>query len=307
MLTYARVEDFTGIKKIDVVEASAPLDYRVIRDYLERATRLIDRVTRRSFFPWIQEREYLVPSAVFNLRRRILPSADLFLDADLLEATTVEIATSATARTEILSTKYTLVPWNIYPKFGIRLDWPQFWTGFYSSISTSYRVPTIFITGTWGYHDDYEFSSWVNTNTTLAAEMTDSATSFTVDDVAAKDALGRSDLAVGKMVKIGTEFMEITDITTTNSPSRAITVVRGVRGSTAAAHSSGATVYTWNVPEDIVTCCLKIASAWRMYDMSASGRAGVSDMSVGIEISLPADAKSILLGYQRSIVGQGYY
>jgi hypothetical protein len=92
--------------------------------------------------------------------------------------------------------------------------------------------------GIWGYHQNYA-QAWKSFGT-LIGDITDSATSFTVLT---------GTVETYSYLKIGTEFLFVTSITT-GSPNDTITVERGVRGTTAAAHTLGDTMYSYQqMPE----------------------------------------------------------
>ena len=63
MLTYITVQEFLDIKdstKTGIVTTSTDSDNK-IATYLKRATRYIERYTRRRFIPYIETQEYPVP------------------------------------------------------------------------------------------------------------------------------------------------------------------------------------------------------------------------------------------------------
>lgn len=89
MLTYATYDDFLRARKVDATKVGF-YDERVIRDYLRRATSMIDEITRRRFVPYYETRSFAVPLIFADLRNRALTYQDLTLDNDLLEPAFVQ-------------------------------------------------------------------------------------------------------------------------------------------------------------------------------------------------------------------------
>lgn len=116
-------------------------------------------------------------------------------------------------------------------------------TTWYQYCNASVAPPNILITGTWGYHADYA-NAWEDEDT-LQADITDASPSLTISDVDGTDAWGETPrISAGNLLKIGDEVMLVT---ATDVDTNIVTMRRGVNGTTAAAHSSGATVAVWQV------------------------------------------------------------
>ncbi len=298
MFTYATVNDFIEMKDLTKPGVVANLTVTAsdkIQSYLERATRFIDRTTRRAFFPSISLKEYPVPYAYYDLAVRRFPSAHLSLDADLLETIIVNNGIK-----NLLTTDYFLLENNIYPKTAIALNYPNYWGGLGGALKR-YDQPTISITGIWGYADyNYPNEFWINTNEVVPiAGMTANQTTLVLTDIDADDANGRIRFSVGNLIRIDNEFMEVTAI---NTGTNTLTLIRGAKGSTAVVHNAGVVIKKWRVIEDIQWCCLQIAKIWREADLAAGSRIGVSDVSSGAELSIPDDPLKILKLYTRSII-----
>lgn len=299
MLTYASVEDFKQMKDFNKSGIVADLDAlgkAKIQGYLERATRFIDRFTRRQFFPWYETRQYPVPYAYYDLTIRRFPSAHLKLDADLLEVVSLNNGIN-----DIASTDFYLLEQNIYPKSIVVLKFPNFWGGLTGASVRRYDQPIVILNAMWGYAD-YRYPSefWLDTLEVLLTGGLDiDDTQFTLTDVNGLDIWGRTRFAVGNMIKIETELMEVLALDTVTNK---ITVSRGARGSTAAIHAAGTKIYRWRIVEDIQQATLQIAKTWREADLAVGGRIGVSDMSSGVELSIPADPLNTIKMYTRSIL-----
>lgn len=106
---------------------------------------------------------------------------------------------------------------------------------------------TVTVSGTWGLHRDYA-NAWQAVDT-LASNISAAVTAFTVADADGADTFGLIPrFSPGNLVRIDDELMEVTDV---NTSTNVVTVRRGVNGTTAAAHSSGATVETFVVEEPV--------------------------------------------------------
>lgn len=310
MLTYATLDDFKVAKQVKNIkvgtsgitaEALALADDKII-DYLKRATRYINRFTRREFFPRIQTRRYPVPHKFLDLQLRRFLTAPLYLDEDLLEIIELENG-AGFVLTE--GEDYFFNDANIYPLQAVELKFPNFWGGQYEIgiLSRTFNEPIINITGIWGYHDGYprDDEAWVNTLEVVpVGGIDDSQTTISVTDANGKDNNYVTRFVAGNMIKIDSEFLEVVEI---NDAGTTLTVIRGVRGSTAAAHDEGATIFKWKVVEDIVEATIQIAKTWREADTAIAGRIGVTDLSAGVEIGIPGDPLNVIKMYQRTYVG----
>jgi hypothetical protein len=147
---------------------------------------------------------------VFNLLR--LPYADLL---SLSEVTLNDEVISASS--------YELSPSDTYPAWQVSFD------GDNVSLPTGTAFSTALeLTGTWGYHEN-PGAMWSNIGT-LQANISDSATSF----VATAGTVG--DFETYQYLQIESEILFVTAVLSTAPYT--ITVERGARGSTAAAHLS---------------------------------------------------------------------
>lgn len=193
----------------------------------EQASRLVEAYTGRQFYPTVETR-YFTPA--YN---------DWLSVDDLLAVTTLKTDDgNREYATTWAATDYDLLPANSLDK-----DEP------YSMIrrtplSTQY-FPTVRlgaqIVGRWGY---YEVPA--ATGATLNGDITAAATSVVVSDGTL--------LSVGHVLKIDDEYLRV-DVIATNT----LTVIRGANGSTAATHSSGATLYALTFP-GITMATLRLAT-----------------------------------------------
>lgn len=300
MLTYATTNDFFEMRDLGksglVVVSESGLNK--IDTYLQRATRYIERYTRRTFFPYYSVRRYPVPYNFYNLAIRRYPSAHLKLDQDLLEV--IQITTTQN-NTIVPHNGYFTLEHNIYPKNIIALNFPYYWGGIFAgaAITGRYDSASILVEAVWGYGDGYyDINHWVQLEP-LQSALNATDTTIAVEDVDGEDSDGGTRFEAGRLIRIDNEFMEIRRV---DDALNTIRVLRGIHGSTAAAHTLGSVIRKWIVKKDIVEATLQTAKAWRESDIAAGGRLGVSDQSVGIEIGVPQDAVEIIKSYQRSIL-----
>ena len=301
MLTYATEDDFIQMKDVNksgLITVSAASSDK-IQAYLERATRFIRRFTGRDFFPWVETRHFPIPYAYSDLRMRRFPAAHLKLDQDLLETFNVNNGVDDLVET----TQYFTLEYNIYPKRIIAVKYPYYWGGFSGAGISPYKrydEAIIEVDAMWGYADHlYPSEAWIDTFETIpVGGLTSSATTMTLVDVDGDDAWNKKKFYLNQLIRVDDELMIVSGI---NTGTNVLTVLRGQRGSTATTHDAGVAIKRWRVLEDITDACLKIAKTWRESDIAAGGRLGVSEMSAGTEISIPADPLNTLKMYRRSI------
>jgi hypothetical protein len=205
-------------------------DDTVIDNLLEQASRYIDSKTARWFYPRIEQRYYSIPD-----------TNKLGLDADLLAVITFLNGDD----TSIASTEYNLLPRNYSPKYAIELT--DVTSVVWEDDSNQSVEFVLDLTGIFGFHDRYD-DAWTTAGT-LGAAMSDTTT-------ASLTMTGGHSVAVGEILKVDNELF-IPSAVVTN----AITLVaRGDNGSTAATHSNGATVSTWQPMEEARNAVLETAS-----------------------------------------------
>lgn len=194
---------------------------------------------------------------------------------------------------------YQPLDFNVSPTLGLRVNFPNTWSASYGNMSTSSAVPSIYITGAWGYHAHYK-SAWVDTLDSVEDNpLTSSATTITVNDADGTDASGMTRFAVGNLIRVDNEFMAITAITTT--PTNTLTVLRAQRGTRATSHVKESIIERWHVPDDLALVCFSIAKIMKDADQSVGARQGVSDQSAGAAIALPDDAVQWIKMHKRRI------
>ncbi len=273
-VSYADVKTARGI--------TAATDDTLLRGYCRAASLAWDRHTKRRFWPLVETRYYDYPGP-WTLR----------LDADLLEVTTL---TNGDGETLTESTHFYLYPLSEYPKS--RIDIRRDVGEVFQYSSTVQRQITV--AGIWGFHDDWG-NAWADSGDAVGnvGGITAAGTSITVTDADGADAWGLTPrFKADTLIRIDDEYLWVT---ATDTSTNALTVVRGVNGSTAATHDAAADIYTYQPPRDVV----HYVTRWVMYmydqkdtgvyETTAMPDAGVIQVPQGI----PKDVKLAMAGYTR--------
>ena len=246
-------------------------------NYLLRAIRTVSRrvdrefaATRPVFAPTIEARKIRIDSTRVNSWENTLR-----VDGNLLALTTTVLGTT-TLTDAVGYPDAAMPPFPYIRRTTQGVNW-------YSDCGSCDGSPLfVTLTGIWGFHSDYA-NAWQKVDD-LGADITSSATSLTVADIDGADVYGFTPrISAGNLLKIGTEFLEVTaTVVGTNTA----TVRRGVNGSTAAAHTSGDDVYVWQV-EDPIRAVVARQSA--MLYSRRGAFTSVEITALGSEIRFPAD------------------
>ena len=225
-------------------------DDATLLNFMGRASRSIDRYTRRKFYPRSELRRY-----DYEEPKRI------FLDDDLLELTTLATQNGACTVASGVMWLSTGDNWNRPPYYTIILD--------DSSVSvlnfsgTPQRANEV--TGIWGYHEAWGEEAWIDTGTSLAADYTASAGSISLAGAGsfgsgASDVLGEHPrMSPGDLLKIGAQYFHVLG---SGSAGNATTLVRPyANGTTATSHASGASIARF-APEPDIEWATRRLTTW---------------------------------------------
>lgn len=251
-------------------------DDGVIDSIIARASRRVDDLCGRKFYPRIATRYYNTP-----------PGNELWLDDDLLEIITLTNGDTVA----IASTDYVLKPTNEYPKYAIRLK--DMSTIYFTLATDSSADEAISLAAVWGYRDRYNADGWV-TGSTLnegaGLNATDLTFTVTAGTLFARD----------QIIRIENELM-IVSLVSTND----ITVTqRGVNGSTAATHANGTAVKYWVHQDDIQALALEITRIMYRARYGENVETTAITTPAGVIVtprSLPTWAQEIIRKYQRLV------
>lgn len=222
-------------------------------EILDEVSRLIDAKCHRGsgFGPWVGTKEYDTDGG-----------SVLLLGADLAELDDISIASSiaATPETPVVETDFYLAGLGTYePPYRRVILHGQ---GTPTAFGCGRRLASV--TGTWS------FPYRTRTLTVTLAE--DADTSETELDVS-----GLTGLSPAMTILIGDEQMFITAVT--DSTTDSITVERGVNGTTAATHLSGAAIVRYVYAPNVHTLTLRLAERrWKARDAGADGLDGGNDV-----------------------------
>ena len=210
----------------------------------ERLSRWIDNYTQREFYPYLETR-YFEGDA----------EDELWID-DLVEITSVSISTDGgTTYTALEDTDYIPMHGDDYNSLksytvlkvdinGTLGSWPK-------------GQKSVRVIGTWCFTDNRAlfFEDTIDAvNHATGINVTD--TTLKLNDVDGADKWGRTPrISSGQILRIEAEQMEVTATDTTTGVQTA-TVVRGVNGTTAAAHADTKQVDKFMPPEPLKQACI---------------------------------------------------
>ena len=202
----------------------------VMRKIIDAASRQIDRYCNRRFY-------------VESTTKYYDGAVRLWVD-DLLAITTLKTDEDgdATYENTFATTDYILYPLNNYPKTYIETSNDGDYGGFGCGVKKGVQIVGVF-----GYGDGISATPYISDTTTNEALDT----SETGVDVTAV-----TNLSAGQTILVESEQMFIESITTTT-----LTVIRGVNGTTAAAHDTAKLIYVYQYPFDVWQACLDLSSA----------------------------------------------
>ncbi len=159
------------------------LSSKKVDSVIESASRSVEKLTKRIFYPEIKTKLFDYPQNSTGWR--------LWFESpeELISATAV-----SSGGVTIASTDYFLEPYNYGPPYNrLELDFAS--NAAFETTETTQRQ--ISITGTWGYNNQTQ------TVATLSAGINASVVSVSVSDV--------SDIGVGSLIKVSDEVMQVTD------------------------------------------------------------------------------------------------
>ena len=263
--TIADVQTYLG--------STATAENTLLLDLIRATSQEIDALCNRAFYPLIDTRYYDTPSEY-----------QLDLDADLLELTTL----SNPSGTTVDSGDYTLIPYNGFPKYAVRLLPEAGW--FWGTNANGGYSRAVLALGVWGFHTDYD-AAWNDIAATLAAAIaTTSATSFTCTTT--------GKVRAGDLLKIDSEYIYASAVST--GATDTVTCVRGVNGSTAATHLISTAIYRWYFPELQALCTEAVVARHRLKNNPVGERVQIGEYSFSTpqDVTAYLDKRLKLLGFK---------
>lgn len=240
---------------------------------IESASRLIDRFCGRHFYCKVLTKYFdvygtvsvqdmfLDKTKIVDMKGKthlyiddLLPTATTTVKMDINYDNTYGATLSGTAPTD-----YVLYPVNSYPKTRLVLDEK---TGAYSVLYSGQKMieiaETAPKTGIWGYGDGESATPYATSGITVVVTTT-TGTTITLS--------AEGTIKVGHTILVTAEQMYVSAVTADGS--KTATVIRGVNGTTAAAHTPAEASSIYKYPLGIVETCLFISA--RLYEIKETG------------------------------------
>lgn len=257
----------TAVRADKSIGATYTGDDELLRRYIRAASNMWGMWTGRQFVPYIDTKK-------FSLAH--VEGLSLCMNEDLLSVTSVTNADGAS----VSGSDYAIRPDNIYPKNTLEMldSGANYWRFLY----VSDRVQVV---GLWGYHENYDIAWGDSLDTVENNPLTSSGTSLTVNDADGTDDRYLPRFEVGDYLKIESEFLQVTTI---NTATNVLGVLRGVRGTTAASHAQNVAIYVYR-QHDAVRWAVTEIVKW-MYEHRDSVNRGVqlsAELGVIIQNDLP--------------------
>lgn len=221
-------------------------DDEKIIGFLSKASRSIDRYTRRRFYPKRETRKYdYIESQQIRLDWELLALDNLYTNngASQIPNSVVLLQTGR---------NYNYGPWD---KIVMRSDAGST----FNFTGTDQQVNLV--TGFFGYHEDYS-NAWIDTGTSLAASYAASATSLSLAG-AGSAGVGASDvnydaprISVGDLLMIGGEMMNVV----AGSGANQSIVKPFANGTSGNDHAQGTAIYKFSPEPDINWTTIRLTS-----------------------------------------------
>jgi hypothetical protein len=119
-------------------------------------------------------------------------------------------------------------------------------------------IQAVTVTGIWGWHDRWASAWRASSDTVQNNPLSSGATTITVADADGADTASESPrFQVGHLLKIENEYVRVLAV---NTLTNVLTVLRGVNGTTAAAHAQNTPMFTYQPPADMAAIALQWAT-----------------------------------------------
>jgi hypothetical protein len=260
-------------------------------NYARRATEKVNLITRKDFAPYI-DTEYIDRRSdeVDNAWRTV------DLPREMMSLTSVTLADGTAL---VIDTDVRGLPRAHTPILQLQLlksatvNWSD----------SSSDNDDITITGVWGHRSYYASEAWQLSGDAVSTDqVTTTATTIKVTDADGTNYVGDTPrFDIGQMIKIDDEFMAVTDTDTTSSPNT-ITVIRAIRGSTAATHEVAAEISVF-VPEPAIVRATQLIAFFDWGRRGERTRATFDGVSVIAGIEVPDEVAQILSRYALLQIG----
>jgi hypothetical protein len=264
--------------------------------FLLAATRIIDNVRNcqprrelhRYDYPLEKRNSFGAYSAEWFVSQ-MNAVADLNANKLKLNADLLELETCVNGDTTDITADLILDPAHFYPKHALRIVTPGI---SWKMGLNGRREQVISVQGVYGYHPDYS-EAWQLVDS-LAANITETATSLTVADADGADENGITPrFQAGQLLRIGTEYLSVKSVDVTTN---VLGINRAQNGTLAAAHLMDSAVYVYRPLASTVHACTRLATwMYRQKDANVFDKATI--LNTGIQIipsALPVDVRELL-------------
>ena len=283
---YATEDELKQVAPDGILAATTQYDTLFIT-LSERISRWIDNHTQRMFYPFIDTRFYSVNrnrSWISNFEFEDPEFDDLWID-DVMEITSVSISENdGSTYTALATGDYIAMhgqDFNSEKSFTLlKVDR----NGDLGSWPIGQR--SVRVIGTFNFTDDRSNFFEDTLDEVENNPLTAAGTSLTVNDVDGADLRGITPrIAPGNLLRMESEFVEVAS---TNATGNTAVIVRGVNGSTAAAHAQNIQIDKFMPPEPLKQAC--IIQAARQYKR---GQAYFADAEAQIDLGRVLHIKTI--------------
>jgi hypothetical protein len=272
-------------------ESSATVTDSRMANYARTATEKVNLITRKEFAPYT-DTEYIDRRGdeVDNAWRTV------DLPRELMSLTSVTLADGTSL---VIDTDVRGLPRGHTPILQLQLLKSS--TASWSDSSADNDHITI--VGEWGHRTYYATEAWQLSGDAVSTDqVTTSATTIKVTDADGTNYIGDTPrFDIGQMIKIDSEFMAVTDTDTTSSPNT-ITVIRAIRGSTAATHEVAAAISVF-VPEPAIKRATQLIAFFDWARRGDKTRATFDGVTTIANIEVPNEVAEILSRYTLLQIG----
>lgn len=235
------------------------------------ASEFIEEYTDRIFIPWTGTKEFDYQS-----------TGKLWLGEDLLSS--APTITYANGDRTIASGDYFLYPLNAADK-NKPYEWLELLLTDDQFFYKNSRQSDIAITGKWGYSEITKLLSTINEDPFAAGDVTLTVTSGT-------------NFEIGMTLLIDSEQMFVENVSTND-----VTVIRGVNGTTDAAHANTTAIYAIFPPLQIRMAANALAArAFMRGESQWTDRTQAGDLGFSYFKAMPSEVESMLRKFQREVV-----
>ena len=273
--------DLATLKSAGALNINGATYDRRLLSLLEQASRLVDGYCNRHFYVLQATRQFEANWWSAGLQQLVV--------TDLIAAQSVRVAARFDGVASVprwRTASYRLYPLDAAPE----QPWGRPYTRMaIEPVCTPQCRRTdchalVEVAGRWGYRQ-----VTANTGATLAAEAMREGTTLMVSD-----GIG---LSAGQTLSLGEEQVYVTGVEGTE-----VTVERGMNGSEAVAHASGAAIGVYRYPAPVVEACLHLAvQLWHTRDRAAVP-SGTSRQGEGPQAGLGREVEALLSVYRKLAV-----